>query len=273
MQTQWQIAHASVIGNGHTREGLPCQDAHAVWQENSNFIAVVCDGAGSCAHSDRGARWVADFVLEQLQSLLHHEDDFTMMDESGWNDFVHQLLRNVQAGLSEYAVAESIGYKDLSCTLISIVATGDKLYSFHVGDGRGGYQLEDGSWHAFMTPYHGEEANETVFVTSSIWESPETYIETSIVDAKITAVCLMTDGCEQASFQCNLYDEEVEKFYDPNRPHPPFFDPNVAALVSFHEAQKPQEEVNALWAAFLQDGNQKLRFETDDKTLILGVRV
>ncbi len=273
MVSQWQIAHASVIGNGHTREGLPCQDAHTVWQENGNFVAVVCDGAGSCKHSDLGSRMVADFALAQLQHLLLPEANLDEFDQAGWSAFVYEFVKAIQRKLSEFSDEENINYKDLSCTIIAIVATADRLLTFHVGDGRGGYQLGDGSWRAFMTPYHGEEANETVFVTSSIWESPEDYIETSIIEAQIKAVCLMSDGCEQASFQCNLYDQDLEVFYDPNVPHAPFFDPNVAALRAFHHEKKPQEEVNALWAAFLQNGNQKLSFESDDKTLVLGVRV
>ncbi len=88
----------------------------------------------------------------------------------------------------------------------------------------------------------------------------------------MTAFCLLSDGCEKASFEVNLFDADTNKYYDPNRPYLPFFEPNIYALQNLYEQQKSQTEINQLWADFLEAGNNKLRIEPDDKTMILAVR-
>lgn len=273
MAQKWQLAYASVLGNSHIKEGLPCQDAHFIHENESNIIAVVCDGAGSCPHSEIGAEWVSNFIGTQLAYVAKTEQFIENQKDTDWKVLVYDLIKTTQLALAAFAESEKYDYKDLSCTVIAAIVTPEKLLTFHIGDGRGGYMDADGDWKSFMTPFHGAEANETVFVTSSIWENPEIYIETNSIQASIHAFCLLSDGCEKASFLCNLYDEVTEKYSDPNLPFPPFFNPNIAALKSLSESNTPQDDVNTLWETFLTNGNTKLSYETDDKTLVLGVLV
>ena len=80
----------------------------------------------------------------------------------------------------------------------------------------------------------------------------------------------MSDGCEKAAFECNLYDAENKTFFDPNLPFGPFFNPNVKALKKLALENKTQEEINELWAGFLTNGNERFRTEMDDKSMILA---
>lgn len=126
-----------------------------------------------------------------------------------------------------------------------------------------------------MVPFHGHEANETVFITSEIWydEVIDSYLGCNIIKNDVKAFCLLSDGCEKAAFECNLYDEEKETYYDPNRPYVPFFQSNIDAIPKLFDSGKSQLEINDAWRRFLTDGNEKLKIESDDKTIILGVKV
>jgi hypothetical protein len=66
----WKIVAASARGSSHEASGQPCQDAHAYRAGEDWFVGVVCDGAGSARHSDRGARHVADTVVRWLAWFL-----------------------------------------------------------------------------------------------------------------------------------------------------------------------------------------------------------
>ncbi len=66
---------------------------------------------------------------------------------------------------------------------------------------------------------------------------------------------------------------EEDKYYDPNKPFAPFFDPNIQILKELVIQGKSQDEINDMWSEFLNNGNPRLRQESDDKTLILAVRL
>jgi hypothetical protein len=71
----------------------------------------------------------------------------------------------------------------------------------------------------------------------------------------------------------NIWDEEQQKYHDPNRPYTRFFEPNVQGLLQLHKEQKSQEEINSIWGSFLTNGNKSFKHETDDKTMILAIAV
>ena len=121
-------------------------------------------------------------------------------------------------------------------------------------------------WQALITPYRGNEANETVFITSNIWtqEGVKEYVLTDIIKGNIRGFALLSDGCEKAAFEVNIYDEETQKYTDPNRPFPRFFEPNVPGLRKSHEEHKTQEEINTLWSGFLREGTKQFKHEIDD---------
>lgn len=274
--SDWAIAYSSVLGNSHIQENLPCQDACLVEFENGYGIAIVSDGAGTCSNSHIGSKLVCTFAHYHFRQLITKHKLFEnrqMPLKQEWDDIAFEVFFNVKSDLVNFSIQESINLKSLSCTLICTIFSPYGLLVAHIGDGRGGY-LKDNKWHSMFTPFRGEFANETVFVTSEIWEVGliEKYIPTHIIEYPVEAFCLLSDGCEKASFEVNLYDKENEVYYDPNLPFPNFFNPNVEALKKLQKEGKTQDEINELWSNFLTNGNDKFVLETDDKTMILAIR-
>ena len=272
----WVFAFASVQGNGHIAENIPCQDAHRVEHYENFTIAIVCDGAGSCENSHKGAKQVTDSCLIHFGKRISESDwADSLPTEPIWQETAKQTLRLVRDDLEKFAQCEELPFKSLSCTVIVVVNLPGGLLVTHVGDGRAGCCTINGDWLPALTPFRGEEANQTVFITSEIWEDSIIghYLESQVISGPLSAFCLLSDGCEKVAFEVNLYDKTTERFYDPNRPYPPFFNPLQKILLTLHEQQKTQEEINTLWAGFLTNGLEQLRLETDDKTMILAVRL
>jgi hypothetical protein len=272
----WIFAFASVQGNGHIAENIPCQDAHRVEHYENFTITVVCDGAGSCENSGKGAKQVADSCLIHFGKRISESDwAEELPTEQIWQEEAKQTFHLIRDDLEKFAQSEELAFKSLSCTVIVVVSLPGGLLVTHIGDGRAGYCTANGDWLPALTPFRGEEANQTVFITSEIWEESITnhYLESRVITGPVSAFCLLSDGCEKVSFEVNLYNKDTEQFYDPNRPYFPFFSPLQKILFTLHEQQKTQEDINALWAGFLTNGLERLRLETDDKTMILAVRL
>jgi hypothetical protein len=277
-QDKWIFAFGSARGNSHVAENLPCQDSCKVEQCENFAISVVCDGAGSCENSHIGSEWVTARCISQFKEAVKANkwvDDNILPNQETWHCIAKQTLKSVRTDLERFSSDRELPFKSLSCTIIVVIAFDTGLLITHIGDGRAGYCNTKDEWQSIMKPLHGNEANETVFITSDIWDDPiiDTYIESNVVIDRVKAFCLLTDGCEKSSYECNLFDKEKELYYDPNIPYPLFFDPNVKVLPKLHRQGKSQEEINTLWITFLTAGNEKLKIEPDDKTMVLGVRL
>lgn len=273
----WIFAYASAIGNSHILENKPCQDACKVECYKDFCITVVCDGAGSCQNSDVGSKQVAEFCLYHFKKVITTKNwscENELPNQAVWHQTAKKTLFAVREDLDKFSMSNDFNFKSLACTVIITIAFQNALLITHIGDGRAGYCNYNDRWFSTITPFHGELANETVFITSDIWDEDiiDGFIESKVITDEVKAFCLLSDGCEKASFECNLYDNEKETYFDPNRPFPPFFGPNLKILPQLHKQGKNQEEINSLWENFLTSGNEKLKMETDDKTLILGVK-
>jgi hypothetical protein len=272
-KTKWTVAYASVIGSSHSKENLPCQDACEVKNLAEGWgIATLSDGAGSCRYADQGAQKTVQFAIHHFSNWIHRnhwiEKNYFPKEEE-WHRISLDLLKVVKEDLLIFSKQNDMEFESLSCTLILLIYTPLGGLLTHIGDGRVGYLNTKQEWHSLMTPFKGEEANQTLFITSDF----EEYVESKAINEKILAFCLLSDGCEKSAFECNLYDREKGVYYDPNRPYPKFFDPNINAIKALEKQNKTQEEINVLWQNFLENGTPQLKNETDDKTLILGVTV
>ena len=277
-QSNWIFAFASVIGNSHIAENLPCQDYCRVESFEKFSIAVVCDGAGSCKNSQIGSEKASWFCIDRFEKLIRDnkwDDSESLPAQEVWHNLAKQTLYSVREDLENYGINEELEFKSLSSTLILTIILENGLLVSHIGDGRAGYCDSSNDWLSSITPFHGEVANQTVFLTSDFWDEEiiDNYIESRVIADQVKAVCLMSDGCEKASFECNLFDSETETYYDPNKPYPLFFDGNIKILPTLYAQGKSVEEINEMWKEFLSNGNDRLKVETDDKTLILGVRI
>jgi len=276
---KWVVAYASVIGNGHVLMNLPCQDSCDHQKVNDTWgVAVVADGAGSAAKSEIGSDFVARNMAHCLEEVIKQKewnDLESLPTEEEWRVEGLKALQLVRQRLEQFAKAKELNIPDLACTVVAVLYSPFCILTAHIGDGRAAYSVEPGEWDALIEPFRGSEVNATVFITSNIWttDGAELYMKTGMVKGDIRAFAVMSDGCENGSFEVNVWDEENQKYHDPNRPYNKFFEPNLKGMLQLQKEQKPQEEINKIWAGFLTNGSKQFKHETDDKTMILGVLV
>lgn len=275
----WNYLFASVRGKGHIEDNIPCQDSCSIFRHTGYTICVVSDGAGSCENSHIGSRTAIQFANIHFAGLLEekkwHKGKKKITSQE-WQEASQATLRSVRDDLEKISI-QGYDFKSLSCTLIVVVQIRNRLLVTHIGDGRAGYCNPNDEWKSMITPYKGRYSNETVFITSNIWEdktSLDKYINSAVVEEKIKAFCLLTDGCENASFECYKVDEETQIPEDINRPFKAFFHENVNIHIpNLIKSEKNQEELNQIWESFLTDGNDVLKNERDDKTMILAIKM
>jgi hypothetical protein len=129
-----ELAGGSVIGQQHLRVGRNNQDAYFWTAVEDLAIAVVCDGCGSSAHSEVGAKLGAHMTVNTLQRLLKTEGDLEKPEI--WQSLQQQLLTQLQT------VAKPLG-NDLAqtvqdyllFTITGVVITPKKTAVFALGDG------------------------------------------------------------------------------------------------------------------------------------------
>jgi hypothetical protein len=276
---EWIIAQASVIGSLHITNFLPCQDAHLCKTigQGDWLLCVVSDGAGSCEFSHIGSGKVVELVYWYFSELIKEQkwiDDFCIPENEIWHKLAKDIFKKVFADLQEFAKNEGYTLKSLSATLILVIATPLGLLVSHIGDGRAGYQNLQGEWKSMLTPFKGEYANETVFITSPIWEDDkiDTYIESRVVVESTNAFVLMSDGCENACYETTIFNEETKLYENINKPFAGFLNPIIQTLQNLSEQGKTEQEINLLWEDYLNDGTEEFAKEQDDKTLILAVK-
>lgn len=277
----WIVVGASVIGKGHVSASLPCQDNHKYEYLGDGWgIAIVSDGAGSAANSHIGSKLVAYRAVEHFQHVIKEKkwmDNNILPTEDEWKEIAFKVLKQVRTEMELYSEKIKVSLKSLAATAIVVIHSPLGLLVTHVGDGRAGYKNKSGEWKALMSPHKGEEANQTLFLTSEFWDIPfyktsGVYVpESKIINEKPFGFILMSDGCEATAWQYNYKDEETGRFYDPNKPHQPFVKPLDETLQSFKSDKEYLEVRKEKWWNFLDKGNKSFENETDDKTMILGV--
>lgn len=65
-----QVRAGSIIGRDHMARQANAQDSYAVTQQGNYMIGVVCDGCGSGAHSEVGAKLAAQHITAEARRLL-----------------------------------------------------------------------------------------------------------------------------------------------------------------------------------------------------------
>lgn len=280
-ESNWAVVGTSVIGNSHISMKLPCQDNCKYESLGDGWgIAVISDGAGSAKRSEIGSKIVVERVVEHLKKLIEKEgwkSKNILPTDAIWMQQAYSVLNNVSKEIASFGKAKGIEYKDMSATVIALIHTPNGLLSVHIGDGRAGYRDMNGGWKSVVTPHKGEEANQTIFITSEFWSHPNYVMsdvfvpECVVIREPISAFTLMSDGCEHTTWLCNQFDEKTQKYYDPNTPYAEFFDGLCETILNFHKDNTPLDERTAKWEKFIVSGNKKFKIESDDKTLVLGV--
>jgi hypothetical protein len=272
----WFVVGSSVRGKSHIEGNIPCQDFNYFEKINDFWgIAVSCDGAGSADNSHVGSKFVAMESVEIFKNIFLKEQ-LDKNNELPHNDVWHELakagLYQVKQNLVNFAKSEGFKIESLACTVILSLYSPYGILVTHIGDGRAGFMTIDNEWKPMLTPWKGEEANQTVFITSAIWnENIDNYVESTIIREQPLAFTLMSDGCEAHSFECSVFNKEMNEWHDPNLPFPKFFNPLVESLIKMKSTSTTDDDVQQKWENFLSSGTPSLINEPDDKTLILGV--
>ncbi len=190
----WRLALASAVGTSHLGTGAPCQDsaAHQIIDtpDGPVLVAVVCDGAGSAAHSDVGSWQAAATFIELVSLYLENGGQLSELDRDtavGWLDEIAEQL---------VATAEASGHavRDYACTLLAAIIGPDAAAFIQIGDGAivVSHGEEDG-WSYVFWPQHGEFANTTNFVVSA---NAAERLEFELAPRRVDEVALFSDGIE-----------------------------------------------------------------------------
>jgi len=194
-----------------------------------------------------------------------------------WEKISLNAFKQLRYDLGKYAKIKGLSFEDLACTIIVVIYSPFGILSTHIGDGRAGLRDQKGEWKAILTPHKGEEANQTIFLTSNAWlqegfkMSGVKVPESNITIDQPSAFTVMSDGCESHSFELGYFDKERQKFVEQNKPYPKFFEPVIATIIDMHEKGMDQKVMLEKWSNFVRAGTEKLAKEPDDKTLIIGV--
>lgn len=275
----WIAVGSSVIGSSHLSSDMPCQDNNGfIDLANGWGIAVVSDGAGSARFSHTGSKIAVKCAIDQFKKAIIDRkwiEKATLPTDEEWQEVSFLMLKNIKDALSYFATKKQINITDLNATIIVIIHSPNGLLACHIGDGRAGYKNSQGEWRPLITPHKGDEANQTIFLPSDYWEKPYARLsgvrvpEAIVIRDTVQAYALMSDGCESTAWEFNLFNPEKKCFYDPNKPYSRFFNPCVEQVLNLCSEHIAPYIIKREWTKFLKEGNDTLRNEPDDKTLIL----
>lgn len=246
----WKVTGASATGASHVAGDVPCQDAWAQAVVGEWFIGVVCDGAGSAACSDEGARLVCEQVVAAFSGDNAADTTLAALDNASFETRLADALESSRKALG--ARADDAGHviKDYACTVVGALVGPTSGWLFHIGDGVG--VARQGDTDIVSHPANGEYANQTFFLTGNDWRSR---LRITPLSEPSTMIALMSDGA--MSF---VMDKGGRNLYAP------FIDPVARYLLEADPAAGNQALKSTL------DDERTHRITGDDKTLLLALR-
>ena len=245
-----RVFGSSVIGPMHLQREIPCQDACAYAASGADVIVIaVADGLGSAAKSDVGASLAAASALRFCMTALESRSD----EDRRLEHVVRSAAAHAREELERHAREESCDLRDLGCTLIVAIATGQRFAVAHIGDGAVVGEI-DGVLSLISSPGESEYTNEVVPLTSREWQDS---LRITSGESVVRGIAVFTDGCQRAA---------LRKGEDALVPFERFFTPvfNYARTVS--DVAAGASEIAELL------GSPKLcEHSDDDKTLVVAV--
>ena len=151
----------AVIGKGHIRQNIPCQDVALHYSGDDIGIAIVCDGAGSSKYGLEAAEETSNQVKEYFIKRQHGTKTASEIRD--------ELCDTLIKSLSKLKKLYNCNIHDLYSTLVFGVLdrkTNEYIIG-HIGDGLI-VGFEPSSMQIFSEPENGERANETYFVAYTV---------------------------------------------------------------------------------------------------------
>lgn len=247
----WRVFAAAATGKSHLDTGTPCQDAFFSAQVGGTLVAAVCDGAGSQPLSHLGAAALSQGIVQALAQRLEAGGTLPVEDAAALHAIVADAIATVRNALERVAAYDGAELQQFAATLVGAVAHAQGGAFFHVGDGQGVAELDDGTV-ALSLPENGEYANETYFVTGEAWRE---HLRVTSFAPAASRLALMSDGA--ASF---VLDKGQRALFGA------FVDPVCAWLTGTSDDATAQAGLHGTL-----DDPRTHRITGDDKTLLLAL--
>lgn len=275
--SKWVLG-VSLLGRSHKVKETLCQDFHLYEDLGDEWsVFIVSDGAGSARESHRGSRMSCNLMLRAIRKLLEKTEwklQQELPSDVDWYIEFSNICRGIKGMIEEQieALDEPVSSKDFNATIQVLIVSPSGMLVGHIGDGRMGFQDNEGTWHSLIVPHKGEEANSTVFLMNK-WDKPRipaakmsgVHIpETRVIKSIPQKVVLMTDGCENFSWKCVAFNEEKGCFQDRNEPFENFLNPLFEELSNLTEEEKIER-----YSSILNSANDACINEQDDRTMLI----
>jgi hypothetical protein len=278
-ENRWVTVAHSAIGKSHSQANppIPCQDNNYFETLNDNWqLAIVCDGAGSAKMSHFGSKLISsNSIPSNLKNALSNLKWFKkghLPTKKEWGSLSVGVFKETLGNLISWVTESNkqnntkFTVNDYASTVMLALYNSKGVLVANIGDGRGGYLNTSGVLKSLFTPFGGDESNGTIFITSPIWENPHKFIQTDVIDEKLLAIFLLSDGMEKITFECSNLTDDV--FTDANIPFKKFFFPVLSKIKSLDS--EGEEKLKDEWKSLLESGNEAIKNESDDKTLLVS---
>lgn len=277
ISAQQKIFGVTFLGRQHETNNTVCQDYHLYENIGDGWqIYLVSDGAGSAAQSHRGSKMNCDLGLHLVKRLIERrgwKEDGVLPNEIEWTMEFYGLCRAVKQLIFDKidTLDEPVRPRHFNATFMLMVVTPFGMLCGHIGDGRMGYKALGGSWKSIITPHKGDEPNQTVFMMNE-WDKIRvpvfTMSDVFVPEAKVIceypeAIMIITDGCENSSWNCVQFDAEQGRYIDLNTPFEPFWD-DLSSLLDDQDSYSSLVE-------YVDSCSEPSVFEEDDRTLIFAM--
>lgn len=275
-ENRWIILGHSAPGSMHLKStpSIPCQDSHHFeLLENGWILSVVCDGAGSAKLSNFGSEFIAKTAIPLhvklgLSKFSWYKSNL-LPSEDEWCQFVQHTFSKSLDDLKEWISKSKYNNeseKEFATTVILSLHNNKGILTANIGDGRGGFLNNVGVLKPLFEPFKGDESNSTVFITSPIWEKPHDFIKAKVINEIPLSVFILSDGLEKISFSCSQMTDGI--WLDPNTPYRNFFYPVLKKIKEIPKEFESRLPVD--WKNLLENGNEVIKNESDDKTMIIS---
>jgi hypothetical protein len=229
---QWRIARSSVIGTGHIQADMPCQDSNYVMQIGDSVIIAVSDGLGSASHSDVGAKFACQDIVERLASAMTPKErsffeyitTFIKRPAPATID-MHALMSTAvtetRNALADLAARDQREMREYACTLLVAILSPTAWHVIHIGDGAVVGIESATQVRTLSAPDNGEFINVTVPLTSSDYVQ---HLRYSNGNDALYGIALLSDGVQPMCIN-----------YRTGAAYPGFFTPLISWLASMPE--------------------------------------
>jgi uncharacterized protein YerC len=246
----WNVAAASVQGTSHVKRSQPCQDAyHWVVLDEAVLIAAVADGAGSVSLSEVGSNLAVQTAVEAIEDRA--EKLKTLKNQEDWSDFFQDICHLTLNVLEAEADLLQVDKRELSTTLILVVATPDAIATAQIGDGAVVMRDAVDRVTGLTNPNVEEFLEFTTFLTSP---TAIDSIQIGFWEGKVTQLAMFSDGLQLLALKM-----------PEGNPHEPFFSPLFQAIAQ----ESDMDEMNKGLTKFLLSDRVTSKAD-DDLTLLIA---